>query len=355
MAVTGSIERISYTPYLGSTLPSYSWSDLSTALLKETAFTVRFIDGIWAISKWVSPKRSRSFPFARVYDTYAIDCKRITVIPIFKDEGKSSGSGDRDFVQWDTISLMSLLNVYVILSYYESAEPNLRYPGKITNQRFCINHLSDQFLSIRKYHSSALHWNMDQTSPDNIKRIGDMAVKSYEGISRKLGTGSHSKILAMKKIHKMSISREKFMSFSRTLAKHAQEREVVTIQPKEAVSGKKDSITIRNYLGGEYYLTLDELEAEGDRIMLIEAKHTKKGVLPSMNSIKDGLMKMILFSNLTQVFLDNKKVQFQPVLKLTSLIDFDSKKLNKRERRMYELLVQEAEMNHFTIRHVTAI
>ncbi len=54
--------------------------------------------------------------------------KKITVIPIVKDEG---ASGDRDFIQWDTVSLMSLLDVFVIFAYYDKADKKDR---KITNQ-----------------------------------------------------------------------------------------------------------------------------------------------------------------------------------------------------------------------------
>ncbi|NEQ21088.1 MAG: hypothetical protein F6K28_18050, partial [Microcoleus sp. SIO2G3] len=52
-----------------------------------------------AISKWVSPKRTRSYPYSRVYDTISRN-KRATIIPVVKDEGLN---GDRDFLQWDTI------------------------------------------------------------------------------------------------------------------------------------------------------------------------------------------------------------------------------------------------------------
>lgn len=81
----------------------------------------------------VSSKRTRSYPYARVYDRLAFQGKKVTIIPIFKDEGLD---GDRDFLQWDTVSLMSLLGVYVIIGYYVSATPNPNYKNKITNQRF---------------------------------------------------------------------------------------------------------------------------------------------------------------------------------------------------------------------------
>ena len=56
-------------------------------------------DKLFALSKWVSPKRTRTYPLERVYNTLPY-AKKITVIPIVKDEGLD---GDRDFIQWDTI------------------------------------------------------------------------------------------------------------------------------------------------------------------------------------------------------------------------------------------------------------
>ena len=53
----------------------------------------------FAVSKWVSPKRTRSYPYERVYNTFSVS-KRITIIPVIKDEGEN---GDRDFLrlQWE--------------------------------------------------------------------------------------------------------------------------------------------------------------------------------------------------------------------------------------------------------------
>jgi hypothetical protein len=93
---------------------------------------VKDIDSIFAISKWVSPKRTRSYPYERVYNTLNSPLK-ITVIPIIKDEGFD---GDRDFLQWDTVSLMSLLNIFVIFAYYDKATKNPNYENKITDFQF---------------------------------------------------------------------------------------------------------------------------------------------------------------------------------------------------------------------------
>ncbi|WP_217523167.1 hypothetical protein [Pleurocapsa sp. PCC 7327] len=71
-----------------------------------------------AYSKWVSPKRTRSYPFARMYNTYNAS-KIPTIIPVIKDEGKD---GDLDKLQYSTISWMNLLNISIFLGYYEDAE-----------------------------------------------------------------------------------------------------------------------------------------------------------------------------------------------------------------------------------------
>ncbi len=55
--------------------------------------------------------------------------KKIRIIPIYKDEGIG---GDRDYLQWDTISLMSLFGVHVIISYYIFAQRHPRRADKIT-------------------------------------------------------------------------------------------------------------------------------------------------------------------------------------------------------------------------------
>lgn len=71
-------------------------------------------------------------------------------------------------------------------------------------------------------------------------------------------------------------------------------------------------------MGGEYHLTVDELIIEKDSLFLIEKKHSKHSDIPSMEDIKDGFLKMILFSNLSQVHINGKKFKHFPVLGLTS-------------------------------------
>lgn len=139
MDVSAKIVGIKYSPFLCRKLNEYSFLELDKTLQKDGTFILNVSKNKQIVlSWWVSAKRTRSYPYARVYDSLGFQGKRVTVIPIIKDEGKE---GDRDFLQWDTISLMSLMGIYTIISYYNSAERSSRYKHKITNQRFDIAHI----------------------------------------------------------------------------------------------------------------------------------------------------------------------------------------------------------------------
>ncbi|MEM2916627.1 MAG: hypothetical protein QXT19_04695 [Candidatus Woesearchaeota archaeon] len=343
--ITAKIKGIKYTPLLCRKLHTFNFNDLDKALSKEATFILRIDDkNQIALSWWVSAKRTRSYPYARVYDSLAFAGKKVTIIPIFKDEGKD---GDRDFLQWDTISLMSLLGVYVIIAYYSEATQSSRYEKKITEQRFDIDYLKSQIKKLLSYQSDALHWNLSQI--DNIAEIGRKALESYAKISQKLGVEMHSKESAEKRIAELKKGKDTFMELSRTLAEKAQKRESVTIQPKEYLEGVKGTITITNYLGGNYYFTSDEIELHDKNIHLIEAKHTKENKLPSLGDIKDGLLKMILFTNLEDVEINNQKFKPVSILKLTTGDDSFIEKLDERQKKFLESLKKEAKTNGFRI------
>jgi len=159
----------------------------------------------------------------------------------------------------------------------------------------------------------------------------------------------HSWDSAEKRIKQLQKGKEEFMNLSPALAKEAQRREGITTQPKEYLSGEKGVITIKNYLGGFYYFTVDEVELKGKEVYLIEGKHSK-GTLPSIGDIKDGLIKMILFTNLEDVRINGKSFKPKPVLKLTVENHFDVRKLNTTQKRSLELLYKEARVNNFEIR-----
>lgn len=345
MDVFAKIIGIKYTPFLCRSMNQYNISDIDLALSRDATFILNVQrDKQIALSWWVSPKRTRSYPYARVYDSLNFQGKKATIIPILKDEGKG---GDRDFLQWDTVSLMSLLGVYVIICYYKSAERSLRYRNKITNQRFDIQYTEKQLNNILSYQSDALHWNLAQV--EKVGEIAQRALDAYKKISEELGVEMHSEESARKRVDELLKGKETFMRLSRELAEKAQYRESITIQPKEWLSGTKATLTIKNYLGGYYFFTCDEVHIEKGTIYLIESKHSKRSFLPSLEDIKDGLVKMILFANLKEVKVGTTEYISAPILKLTSNLRFSSNKLKKSQIGYLRLLKKEAEENNFQV------
>ena len=312
----------------------------------------------FAISRWVSPKRTRSYPYERVYNTLNTS-RKITVIPIVKDEG---ADGDRDFIQWDTVSLMSLLDVFVIFAYYNKAE---KAGNKITNQRFDNEYVLQKIKEIEEYHSSALHWNINELNT-NFHSILKQVVLSYMNIEIETRVQLHG-IKGLQNFQdKIGKDVSLFMEFSRGKAQLAQSREFVTQQPKENLSTlSKAKITITNYLGGNYFFTADEIILRKETIFLTEGKHSVNGLLPSKGDIKDGLLKMILYCNLVEINVDGKKMECQSVLELTStklkgqinsnssLIEienfFISNTFSKSQKMLVTRLFEETKSNNFTV------
>lgn len=321
-------------------------ADFEQALSEESTFMLRVgRNQQIALSWWVSAKRTRTYPYVRVYDSFPFSGKKVTIIPIVKDEGSD---GERDYLQFDTVSLMSLLGVHVIISYYIDAESNNRYQNKITRQRYDTKHIIGELQKIPSYHSGALHWNLAQL--DHAGEIGEKAIESYVRISKERGVNMHSIELARKRIRKLQEGKEAFLNLSRKLAEKAQKTESISSQPKEKLSGNKARLTIRNFLGGEYFLTCDEAEIHGNEIFLIEGKHTAGKSFPALNDIKDGLLKMMLLTNLKNVRIGDKLFTPIPILKLTTGHPIKLDSLNHEERKTLSLLEKESETNGFKVR-----
>ncbi len=353
------VEGIKYKPILKCHLNEVLFDEFDINSAKSSSL-VLFGQNRFGLSKWVSPKRTRSYPYERVYITFSVS-KRITVIPVVKDEGIA---GDRDFLQWDTVSLMSLLDVYVILAYYETAEKHRSRVGKITNQRFDNDFVVTKIEEISSYHSSALHWNLKELK--SISSVLEKARISYKRISEKTNVSFHSERGLNSFAESISENLSDFMESSRLKAQSAQSREFLTIQPKEILATQtKAKITITNYLGGKYFFTVDEVLIKDGNLLLIESKHSKSGKLPSVGDIKDGLLKMMLYANLENVNIDDKLFLSLPVLRLTSEkvtgeISSNSEletqenfyrenNFNKRKIEFLQSLFTEAKENNFRI------
>lgn len=343
--ITAEITGIKYRPFLCNKLLEFPIDEIGEAFSKRGSFILkRNDDKKIALSWWRTPKRTRTYPFARVYDTLDFDGKKVTVIPIYIDEGLE---GDCDTIQWDTISLMSLLGIYIIISYYVRAEKHKKYSNKIRYQKFDHSYILTQIEELFKYQSDPLHWNLKQSEKAMI--IGNKAIQSYENISKTLGVKMHSFEKMKTRFAKVFIDSKSFLTESRILAQRAQLREVKTIQPKEKLNGIKGTIIIKNYLRGEYYLTCDEIEANGDCLKLIECKYSLLNILPSLADIKDGLLKLYLYSNLTNVMINGKRYEPKPCLKLLTGKSDQLYSFTKTHREIIQKLLKEAIENNIQI------
>lgn len=353
--VKAKIEDLTYEPTMCKDLKTYSLQEFySGEALSDSSFVVETEDNEYAVSTWVSPKRTRSYPRARVYNTYTHK-NRVTIIPLVKDEGKD---GDRDYLQWDTLSLMSLLQVNVIIAPYKEAEKNGDYTDKITNQKFDYEYIRKQFKELQKYQSDALHWNLKQAS--NLDKVAELSEKYYyDKISSETGVEMHSKSYFNRRMENITEKAEEFRKMSRGLAEEAQNRESLTLQPKESVKADKGRITIQNHLGGEYYFTTDEIMVRDGTVFLIEKKHTTSD-FPSTNDIKNGLVRMMLFKNLDRVEIEGEEHEAIPVLGVTGKeleghvsnsgkIEDTLEGVSDRKRTEVDSLLNEADKNDFTV------
>lgn len=321
----------------------------------------------FGLSKWVSPKRTRSYPYERVYNTLGI-ARKITVIPIIKDEGKR---GERDFIQWDTVSLMSLLDVFVIFAYYQNAEKHPSRANKITKQLFDNQLVIQKIKEIKSYHSSALHWNLNEIK-STLPLLIQKAKSTFQKLNSSLGVEFHSERGIDNFAKQFHEGVNQFIETLRKKAKEAQAGEIKTIQPKEAFSTfTKATIIIENYLGGEYHFTTNEIKIVKDKLFLIEAKHSKSALLPSPGDIKDGLLKMILYCNLKEVYIHDSKFKSVPVIKLTSTKLKGSIKSSQSDNKIHqyismqefsksqietiEKLLKEAKVNNFLVHIENAV
>jgi hypothetical protein len=357
--ITGEISQIKYKQFVADKLPSYKTENFDINKT-QGAFLLEQNNKTIAVSRWISPKRTRSYPYERVYDTLTHSGKKVAIIPVVKDEGLG---GDRDFIQWDTISLLSLLDVHVVLAFYNDAVKNPKQKDKITNQKFDNEYIKAKLDEVINFKGNSREWN--ELEAKNLKDIFTKAKLAYREISKKTETYLHDES-KLDELIKYAETPNRFIGYSRRNSQNAQTREFLTIQPNEALSTlSKGKITITNALFGKYYFTVDETIIEPKTLSLIEAKHSSREILPSKNDIKDGLIKMMLYTNLQNVKYGEKSVNYKVVIRLTSskmkgainsdasievLENFANKNLiNSRQKQFIEKLFEEARANNFTI------
>ncbi|HRH40015.1 MAG TPA: VWA domain-containing protein [Pyrinomonadaceae bacterium] len=351
--ITGEITDIHYKTSLGNTLKKISAEGFDVNKSPPA-----FLFGELAVSRWVSPKRTRSYPYERIYNTLTSP-RKATIIPIIKDEGKD---GERDFLQFDTFSLMNLLDVYLILGYYNEAQRDSK--NELTDQQFDNAFILNKLNELQNFKGTATEWNLKELQ--GIAQIAEKAKTAYAEIAKRTSVTLHDEKGIDNFVIKISKSLEDFRTLSRQKSQKAQGREFATIQPKEALSSDtKARVTISDKDGGLYYFTCDETKIEGKNLTLMEAKHTIRAKIPSASDIKDGLVKMMIYTNLKNVKVGSENVALKVALKLTSnklegsissnaeaqkVDDFlQVNSFSKNQTGFVKKLFQEAKENNFEI------
>ena len=323
LSFTGFIRDIVYTPVLIPKIEIYDIINFNINHVKPFGIiTLDSLQNNIAFSKWTSPKRTRTYPFAKIYNTYHLNSKKVTVIPVIKDEGAGTDNNDR--INFITLSWMNLLNVYIILAWYETAGVVPNSTNKITNQKLNADYSKQKILEISSYHLTALHWNTTHFEID-FQDIYLNAVNSYENIATTQNVSLHSRQKHLEVLKNFqqndNFQLAKFKDYTLIRSLAAARRESMTIHRLEYLSdGYKGIFYISNYLGGIYHLTADEVYLEDNIFTIQESKNVTKGQLPSEDDIKDGLFKLILFSNLESLFLGDTQVEFKTRLKITGSI-----------------------------------
>jgi hypothetical protein len=342
LVLRGKIEDLRFYGQEGE-LPVYSWEDFDINSVKP-ACKVVFPDGTAiALSRWKGPKRTRTYPLASVYETYSFRSgKIITVIPIIKDEGADT---NLDRVNFITLSWMSLMNVYIVLAWYASAKK--KTDSRITDQKLEGSHVRAKIEEILQYKMDAHHWNIHHFTNDFIS-IYDKAIERYAEIARdqqvqlhssethnefvrRVRSEAHCDILDLERFKEVSLAQSQRSAISETFTEHRLE-----------LRGRfpKPLFEIENYLGGKYYLTADEVEfINEDEVIIRESKNTTRGVLPSMNDIKDGLFKLLLYSQLSELYYENRRLRFAAQIRLTGKFS-DELSLPAQESHLQDFLSQ---------------
>lgn len=205
--------------------------------------------------------------------------------------------------------------------------------------------MKKQIQAIFQYRQSALHWNRSLFE-SRFTEIFQTALKSYQGISQTTGVQVHSQLGMDRFIAKIEKEYEEFKNLSLKSSERAVGRELQTQHRLEHLtSATKARLLVKNYLGGVYHLTADEIILENDNYVIQESKNTTSGMLPSISDIKDGLFKLILYANFDTLSVAYQNVQFKTRLKLTGVNIQGSLKFPQASETEMKQFIQANEAN----------
>jgi len=301
-------------------LPKFSLTELKSIETIGKSFLVDLNGRQIAISYWIGSKRSRTYPFPRLYDILQEkNIKKIALIPIVKDEGppdeNGKHKGDRDYLAWSTFTMCSFLDVYLIPTFHVKATQSTNFPNKVTNHDVDRKYVIDKIKEISKTTKSPKEWNNEQRC--NLSSIVAAALDGYKKI--KVDTGIPIKISTIAEKLKTRQNGNDFLKNSQLASQHARENEIKTSEQKheELYGLPKCPIDLIHDSKEVIFWAPDGYVMKGDHVYLVESKNSQ--YMPSMTQIKDALLKVILYCGIKVAKTQNSNtIHLHPVLLLSS-------------------------------------
>ena len=289
-----------------------SLNQLSESSPKESYWRIHYEGKIYDAVKWTTPKRTRTFGFARTFELLNSPHEKLVFMPIVKDEGRVQS----DFLGVETIAILNSFNLYVVVTYYSDAEPEVT-KGKITitNQKLAFEDIADKIREIHTSKMSPSDWNRKEVQdfPLTLAKARD----SYENVRRKLGY-ENGVLSSIKRAdyYLDLINRQRFAKYLEIhdrWKEKSQRTNSETIQPKEDILARLKGTTFNIYfkdnLGVNYPLKFhaspDESMEFEDKIFFIEKKKHE-----SFSNFEEHLFRMVMFENVNFSSATLKKVHF---------------------------------------------
>ena len=281
-----------------------------------------------AISVWTTPKRTKTPPWGRLYNTLPHEGKKITIIPVQASYGRY---GDANIIQPSTFSwITAIADIYVIVGMFTNADAkgknapsaNAKTEKKSTEGKtvftmfkYDLDDIENQINQIISKNPEIQDWNNDQLK--KIPTLLERATVINKELGAKLSVEVQNFRALEGKIQSWKQNFSKYLSDKDKESISAQNREFKSEQKLEKVPGKKGKIDIDVPGFPELHLTADSMEIDTTRkiIQLLEGKNTQRK-LNHIEMVLEQHVKLMLFFN-TDFMINNDEYDKELISYLT--------------------------------------
>ena len=355
--IEGKIGNQSYQFKMDSDLQSIDFVEAMQRSKK--VFKSKFLNKeTVAISVWTTPKRTKTYPLARVYTTLSYGGTKITIIPVMVDYGKH---GERGKIQPNTVDWMTSVGVYLILGVYIDAKKakvgrlaknasaktksSEGKPKFAKGQRFDLKYLQKQIEKIIENKPDIKKWNESQLI--TIPNLLENGINHYKRLGEELDVPLSDFSRLEKNVEIWKNDFDQFLADHEDLSKGAQDSETHTDHKLEDVPGKKGKINIDFGESRKLYLTSDNMKLDKDKCLVtfLEGKNASKKKFPGKEDIKEALFKLMIFKN-SDFYFEGKKFEKKLVCYLTGQHD----NVEDEFRVKFQSLIDECNANNIELK-----